>query len=303
MKGPFGRDGFLGEMDKWWLYNKMREEQEQKENDDFDYHDDDFEYYNDIPEYDYSDFDEDANETRIWYKLLRTDPEYRDIMTEEQWDEICSIGTEESKKMDDALLSDPDAIEKWIAEHTDDEATLKERKERNEKLIAYYKAESEAAKKAYNDMKSKEELKEKDAKSDNKQTYPRIVVNWGALKILAVICIVCLIIICVFSTLAEAKRQRYERKLKEEVEARTANTTTITKETTQNVVLTTTSQETTTAKKTTTYKKVTTKKKTTTKKDKYNVYDYKDPEDFYEDNYNDFWDYEDAEDYYREKTR
>lgn len=59
----------------------------------------------------------------------------------------------------------------------------------------------------------------------------------------------------------------------------------------------------TTAKKTTTYKKVTTKKKTTTKKDKYNVYDYKDPEDFYEDNYDDFWDYEDAEDYYREKTR
>ena len=65
---------------------------------------------------------------------------------------------------------------------------------------------------------------------------------------------------------------------------------------------TTTAAQTTT-KKTTTYKKVTTKKKATTKKDKYNVYDYKNPEDFYEDNYDDFWDYEDAEDYFREHNK
>lgn len=36
------------------------------------------------------------------------------------------------------------------------------------------------------------------------------------------------------------------------------------------------------------------------KSDPYNVYDYSDPEDFYEDNYDDFWDFEDAEDYYNE---
>ena len=30
----------------------------------------------------------------------------------------------------------------------------------------------------------------------------------------------------------------------------------------------------------------------------YNVNDYSDPEDFYDDNYDDFWDYEEAEDYY-----
>lgn len=45
----------------------------------------------------------------------------------------------------------------------------------------------------------------------------------------------------------------------------------------------------------------TTKKKSSTKKeDPYNVYDYSDPEDFYDDNYDDFWDYEEAEDYYNE---
>mgnify|MGYP003302042220 CR=1 FL=1 len=36
------------------------------------------------------------------------------------------------------------------------------------------------------------------------------------------------------------------------------------------------------------------------KSDPYNVYDYSDPEDFYDDNYDDFWDYEDAEDYFNE---
>lgn len=35
-------------------------------------------------------------------------------------------------------------------------------------------------------------------------------------------------------------------------------------------------------------------------KDEYGVNDYSGPEDFYEDNYDDFWDYEDAEDYYNE---
>ena len=34
------------------------------------------------------------------------------------------------------------------------------------------------------------------------------------------------------------------------------------------------------------------------KKDPYNAKDYRDPEDFYEDYYDDFYDYEDAEDYY-----
>lgn len=34
--------------------------------------------------------------------------------------------------------------------------------------------------------------------------------------------------------------------------------------------------------------------------DRYNVKDYSDPEDFYDDNYDDFFDYEDAEDYYYE---
>lgn len=34
--------------------------------------------------------------------------------------------------------------------------------------------------------------------------------------------------------------------------------------------------------------------------DPYNAKDYYDPEDFYEDNYDDFWDYEEAEDYYYE---
>lgn len=32
--------------------------------------------------------------------------------------------------------------------------------------------------------------------------------------------------------------------------------------------------------------------------DEYNVNDYSDPEDFYDDNYDDFWDYDEAEDYY-----
>lgn len=36
----------------------------------------------------------------------------------------------------------------------------------------------------------------------------------------------------------------------------------------------------------------------TEKSDPYNVYDYCDPEDFYDDNYDDFYDYEDAEDYW-----
>ena len=34
------------------------------------------------------------------------------------------------------------------------------------------------------------------------------------------------------------------------------------------------------------------------KEDPYNVYDYSDAEDFYDDNYDDFWDYEEAEDYF-----
>lgn len=41
-------------------------------------------------------------------------------------------------------------------------------------------------------------------------------------------------------------------------------------------------------------------KKSTSDKDDYNAKDYDDPEDFYDDNYDDFGDYEDAEDYYYE---
>lgn len=39
-------------------------------------------------------------------------------------------------------------------------------------------------------------------------------------------------------------------------------------------------------------------KKRNKNSDPYNVNDYSDPEDFYDDNYDDFWDYEEAEDYY-----
>ena len=45
-------------------------------------------------------------------------------------------------------------------------------------------------------------------------------------------------------------------------------------------------------------KSYTSTKKKSEKEDPYNVNDYSDPEDFYDDNYDDFWDYEDAEDYY-----
>ena len=46
--------------------------------------------------------------------------------------------------------------------------------------------------------------------------------------------------------------------------------------------------------------KTTTKSSSKKKSDPYDVYDYRDPEDFYYDNYDDFWDYEDAEDYFNE---
>ena len=63
---------------------------------------------------------------------------------------------------------------------------------------------------------------------------------------------------------------------------------------------TTTRPATTTAGKVTTRK--TTKKTTTRKADEYGAHDYDDPEDFYEDHYDDFWDYEDAEDYWEENN-
>ncbi len=51
----------------------------------------------------------------------------------------------------------------------------------------------------------------------------------------------------------------------------------------------------------TTTKRTTTKKKTTaTKKDPYDVNDYANEEDFYDDHYDDFFDYYEAEDYFRE---
>lgn len=47
--------------------------------------------------------------------------------------------------------------------------------------------------------------------------------------------------------------------------------------------------------------KTTTKSRTSSKReDPYHVNDYSDPENFYDDNYDDFFDYEDAEDYYHE---
>lgn len=61
---------------------------------------------------------------------------------------------------------------------------------------------------------------------------------------------------------------------------------------------TTTRPTTTTAGKVATQK--TTKKTTTRKADEYGAQEYDDPEDFYEDHYDDFWDYEDAEDYWEE---
>lgn len=60
----------------------------------------------------------------------------------------------------------------------------------------------------------------------------------------------------------------------------------------------TTLPATTTAYKSTTRK--TTKKTTTREADEYDAQDYVDPEDFYDDHYDDFWDYEDAEDYWNE---
>ena len=42
------------------------------------------------------------------------------------------------------------------------------------------------------------------------------------------------------------------------------------------------------------------KKQKTQKSNPYDVYDYSNAEDFYDDNYDDFWNYEEAEDYYNE---
>ena len=47
-------------------------------------------------------------------------------------------------------------------------------------------------------------------------------------------------------------------------------------------------------------KSSTTRKPASEDPDPLNVQDYRDPEDFYEDHYDDFFDYEDAEDYYRD---
>ncbi len=58
---------------------------------------------------------------------------------------------------------------------------------------------------------------------------------------------------------------------------------------------------TTTKKSTgTTPKRNTYRKSTTEESDSLNVKDYRDPEDFYYDNYDDFFEYEDAEEYYYE---
>lgn len=47
-------------------------------------------------------------------------------------------------------------------------------------------------------------------------------------------------------------------------------------------------------------KKTTSKKESDARDDPYDVYDYADPEDFYDDNYADFWEYEEAEEYWNE---
>lgn len=52
----------------------------------------------------------------------------------------------------------------------------------------------------------------------------------------------------------------------------------------------------------TSYSKSYSSSKKSSKNDEYNAKDYVDPEDFYDDHYDDFFDYEDAEDYYYEHS-
>lgn len=61
-----------------------------------------------------------------------------------------------------------------------------------------------------------------------------------------------------------------------------------------------TSKKSTTKRYTT--KKYSKKRTTTKKKDPYNASDYMNPEDFYDDHYDDFFDYYDAEDYFNENN-
>ncbi len=331
MKGPFGRDGFLGEMDRWWLYNKMREEQEQEENDDLDLDDDDLFFDSTVENNSGWDTDEDE------------DDDDDDDFTDEELeflsclDEV-GVGGEEPdenglpkirKRFDGSFFSyidiseDYDMMEKY-PEYRDVRikqiALSVDEKDKKEALTEWYKKiekkkadlarisyEFEVARRNQAQQKERLEAQQKKAREmkeqQEQQHYPRIVVNWGALKIWAIIMIVCLILIGILRTLTEYRAYKYEKELREKVEALTANTTTTTTSATTQNSSTTTTPQTTTTKKTTTFKRITTRRKTTTKKDKYNVYDYNDPEDFYEDNYDDFWDYEDAEDYYRQKHK
>lgn len=330
MKGPFGRDGFLGEMDRWWLYNKMREEQEQEENDDLDLYDDEDLFDSTVENNNDWDTDEDEDD----------DDEDDDDFTDEELEFLSCLdevgvggeGPDENglpkirKRFDGSFFSyidiseDYDMMEKY-PEYRDVRikqiAMSVDEKDKKEALTEWYKKiekkkadmarisyELEIAKRNQAQQKERLEAQQKKAREmkeqQEQQHYPRIVVNWGALKIWAIIMIVCLILIGILRTLTEYRAYKYEKELREKVEALTANTTTTTRQTTQETVETTTPQ--TTTQQTTTRRK-TTRKKASTKKDKYNVYDYADPEDFYEDNYDDFWDYEDAEDYYREKWK
>lgn len=62
----------------------------------------------------------------------------------------------------------------------------------------------------------------------------------------------------------------------------------------------TTAAPVTTAPSNTTTHRTTEKTTTARQKDEYDAHEYADPEDFYEDHYDDFWDYEDAEDYWED---
>lgn len=110
--------------------------------------------------------------------------------------------------------------------------------------------------------------------------------------VIAIICMFFIIIKYVSATSEKEKNKTYT--------VRTATTRNYGAAYTTRRTYATTSR---TTRKAATSKKTTTRKKTTTKKDKYNVYDYNDPEDFYDDNRDDFWDYEDAEDYYNQKHK
>ena len=310
MKGPFGRDGFLGEMDRWWLYNKMREEQEQAENDDLDLDDDDlFDSTTEInktwdTDDDNEDDDEDFTAEELAY-LRSFGNNKSNVITAgskavEKWnerlDEKRSGKTSSASKDDDGYYFDDEDIEtdlemlekypqyraireKQIAQTEAEKDKEKALAEWNKKL-----AEKQAAREAYNNWKAiserkarDEQLKKQAEQNSTRHKIPFWSIFWRIAVILSAI-----LGWIIFLT-----------KPSEESDTRTSY------KTKYNYRTTTTTYRTTTTRTSTARTRTTARRKTTTK-DEFNVNDYNDPEDFYEDNYDDFWDYEDAEDYYRE---